>query len=292
MSLKQSEILPQISSSKKDEFYLDYLRGLVNDAVIGIFGPRPTITWSKEIQLITDATYFGITTLLDLQTLGEEYTGIIQVDPSLRRLPSLLNRICMVLARVLVPYFIDKFLSQIESRIANDERLTSNTNLVSIVQRIRVIINVLNRFHLSVFYLQGVYYTLSKRFGDVKYVRYAQPESTAELHSRAFKILGLLSLGQSLIALTTNLYSLYHECKTFSQQNLNDVSTISQYDGNESSALRCSLCLERRKHTTATPCGHLFCWNCIHTWVQSKPECPICRETLKPQKLICLMNYP
>ena len=36
--------------------------------------------------------YYSLTTLLDSQTLGEEYIGLLQVDPSLRRLPSKLVR--------------------------------------------------------------------------------------------------------------------------------------------------------------------------------------------------------
>ena len=53
----------------------------------------------------------------------------------------------------------------------------------------------------------------------------------------------------------------------------------------------CLLCLNKYKNTCCTPCGHLFCWNCIHLYLIDKNNCPKCKKKIKPQEILFLQNY-
>lgn len=42
----------------------------------------------------------------------------------------------------------------------------------------------------------------------------------------------------------------------------------------------CPICLDTNCEMISTRCGHAFCRDCIISWVNKKPSCPLCRNIL------------
>ncbi|CAD6889131.1 unnamed protein product [Tilletia caries] len=76
------------------------------------------------------------------------------------------------------------------------------------------------------------------------------------------------------------------------QQIQNNTAQLTQV---ADSLLRCTLCMEQRTpergNSAVTECGHVFCWDCITGWAREKPECPLCRQSLAPSRLLPVYNF-
>jgi SNF2 family DNA or RNA helicase len=46
------------------------------------------------------------------------------------------------------------------------------------------------------------------------------------------------------------------------------------------STMMCPVCYDDIKNKSVTPCGHAFCFKCIHVWINLQSNCPICKTTL------------
>jgi len=61
-----------------------------------------------------------------------------------------------------------------------------------------------------------------------------------------------------------------------------------------SSSYKCSICLETARQPSVTPCGHLFCKNCIYRWVEEgavsttshQRTCPVCNKGISKQQIV------
>lgn len=94
--------------------------------------------------------------------------------------------------------------------------------------------------------------------------------------------------------------------ESWQSSNGSNTTSSSASGGADSQMNRCSLCLDKRRQTTATACGHLFCWSCIaecctnaavsNTGSSSSgggsvSKCPICRQDISLQTLTRVYHF-
>ncbi|CAK8694033.1 E3 ubiquitin-protein ligase RNF185-like [Clavelina lepadiformis] len=58
-----------------------------------------------------------------------------------------------------------------------------------------------------------------------------------------------------------------------------------------STQFECNICLDTAKDAVISYCGHLFCWPCLHQWLETRPnrqECPVCKAGIGKDKVVPL----
>lgn len=286
-----------VRSHQKDDFYLSYLRATVADVVQSLAGPMRWIQWRQELDVVSDIGYFLLTTLGGYQTVGEEYVNIVMVDATHRALPSTFRRALMIGLQTCTPYLIHRLLYRLERRLQSAEPFPMSITgpqremLLWFIPFLRHSITFIHRAHLSLFFMQGVFYHLAKRIAGIFYVRFMAQKDSPKL-SQPFQWLGYLTMTQLILSAALQVYSIWKSRENTTSTSFRNVSdsvvddTVTLHPN-----LKCSLCLGPRKRSTLTMCGHLFCWDCIHQWCQQKPECPLCREQLISHRLVALQNF-
>lgn len=57
----------------------------------------------------------------------------------------------------------------------------------------------------------------------------------------------------------------------------------------DDSVFECNICLDTAKDAVVSMCGHLFCWPCIHQWMNGyRNTCPVCKSSISKEKVIPL----
>lgn len=77
-----------LRSVQKDEQYSSWFRTETNLVLQKLLGPRTWIQWKQQIELLSDTIYYTATTLNGVQTLGEEYVRIVQIEGNQLKCPT------------------------------------------------------------------------------------------------------------------------------------------------------------------------------------------------------------
>eukprot|EP00055_Hartaetosiga_balthica_P004508 m.11872 g.11872 ORF g.11872 m.11872 type:complete len:232 (+) comp3907_c0_seq1:85-780(+) len=76
---------------------------------------------------------------------------------------------------------------------------------------------------------------------------------------------------------------------TGESNNSEHASTSPQEEEEKSmSSYSCRICLDIAHDPVVTKCGHLYCWPCLHEWLQRKEECPVCKAGVTKENVIPL----
>lgn len=143
-------------------------------------GPRAALKIQDEVNLVSQVFYFGMSTGMGRQTLGEEYCDVVQVDGKRLIPPAALQRFMLIFWHVLVPYifsklsgYIDRFLRPRVQTLQGKEALKEETRkkLSAWLPHLKSMLEVVQRLHIAVFYFSGIFYHVSKRITNIQYVR-------------------------------------------------------------------------------------------------------------------------
>ncbi|EEY68846.1 peroxisome assembly protein, putative [Phytophthora infestans T30-4] len=308
-------------ADNKDTVYESELKNLLREVLERGFGAHLLSQLLPELAALSSILYHGLSigNQQPGQTLGEEFCDIIRVTKSgsgpvvhVRLGRHVLWLVCARMehqlrlrqeaaAAAASAATVDGSQLSSESRlkgmgawIENDVFPASYSFSLACVQQWGA------HAHFAAFYVFARHLHFAKRIANIQYV-FVRKDLMPGVK------LSLLGYMMSLRLVATAIIELKHlrehhkqEIKLRQQEARAAGISTTPFSCSErvptslsqQSRRKCALCLGERVSPAVTPCGHVFCWECIVGWCQkNKAECPLCRQEAHPQQIKCVYNY-
>lgn len=291
---RQPEILRTV---QKDATYTNQLDHDLSD-ILRFSNKKLWIKYNGLCKLLMELAYHGFASYNNLQTLGEEYTGIIQIDSKYIGLPNRILQLISIFMEHAGEQLTVKLIKNVEHEIERNQEIRpeAKIHLRRCCSFLLHAIPYIQAMHRTWFYIYGGKYQLSRRLTGINYVLIRHWLNIK--HSvYGYQVLGMISAAQLLLVFAAFIKQTMRTkqvtAETIEKVNrLRDRIQSAAHQPQQSETLpKCVLCLEVRHDTCTTPCGHLFCWQCIMDWLDQKEECPVCREPMHKSNVVYLMNF-
>ncbi|XP_065655954.1 peroxisome biogenesis factor 10 isoform X6 [Hydra vulgaris] len=248
-----------IKSDAKDESYIKTVHSKFINIFQQILGDHLFLKWKAELDVVSSILYFYLTTLQGSQTLGEEYSGIIQTDLGGKNVPTKFQSLSFAFIQSAWPYIMMKVVDYANYKV----QIKSTANLKCYIQ---YFIMVVKKINMLAFYINGGNFSIAKRIIGIKHWL-IRPYASDEIDSQTFYWLANLEFIQLLTVFLKFGYEL--KLQKFSEE----IKKTTDKSGIESKSLiktKCILCFQSIQLASSTFCGHVFCWQCIIEWTTAK----------------------
>lgn len=165
MALPAAQPAEVLRAWQKDDSYQERLAGS-----LAKFLPAKHASKATPLSALLYKTF---TTLKDLQTLGEEYSGIVQVDDSYHKLPSYSARLLSILLSAFGENLTKILLKHAEKQIEQNASLRpeAQNTFIIILKALGNIIPQVETIHRALCYINGGPLQIGKMVAGIDYVQ-------------------------------------------------------------------------------------------------------------------------
>ncbi|XP_045470856.1 peroxisome biogenesis factor 10-like [Harmonia axyridis] len=282
MFSRKAQVVDVLRSMQRDDLAIKILEENIQGLSKSL-GARNYQALHRYISFVSSLLYYYATSGNNLQTLGEEYSNIIRLNNNV--IPSKMTQIIWLTLYIGGKPMLDRLSLNIETKIrtSGELREEARQSILNIFKIWHACKDDFLMIHKAFFYMNAHYYSFAHRILDINYI-IVRDWLEEKSFNRSFRILGIVTLSYSLVNIINKLWNL----------KLNKTKEMEETVPKEKSSYSikiCALCNEERKNPSSTPCGHIFCWDCIYESLSYSQKCPLCREEVLPSRIVFLQNF-